>query len=53
MRGIGVWFNKNNLISIVITLFYTIKTKSSLTDTGMQTPVGVNIGTVRHSANHR
>ncbi|BAH08450.1 ABC transporter permease [Clostridium kluyveri] len=42
-----VWFNKNNLISIVITLFYTIVNYVvHFTDAGMLTPVGVNIGTV-------
>jgi bacitracin transport system permease protein len=42
-----VWFNKNNLISIVITLFYTIVNYVvHLTDTGMKVPVGFNIGTI-------
>lgn len=42
-----VWFNKSDLISIVITLFYTIVNYVvHVTDTGMLTPVGINIGTV-------
>lgn len=42
-----VWFNKNNLISIVITLFYTIiNYVFHLTDLGMKTMVGFNIGTI-------
>jgi bacitracin transport system permease protein len=42
-----VWFNKNNLISIVITLFYTIVNYVfHLTDMGMKAPVGFNIGTI-------
>lgn len=42
-----VWFNKSNLISIVITLFYTIVNYVfHLTDVGMKTPVGLNIGTI-------
>jgi len=42
-----VWFNKNNLISIVITLFYTIVNYVfHLTDMGMKVPVGFNIGTI-------
>lgn len=42
-----VWFNKSNLISIVITLFYTILNYVlHLTDVGMKTPVGLNIGTI-------
>lgn len=42
-----VWFNKNNLISIVITLFYTIVNYVfHLTDMGMKVPVGFNIGTM-------
>lgn len=42
-----VWFNKSDLISIVITLFYTIiNYVIHVTDIGMLTPVGVNIGTI-------
>lgn len=42
-----VWFNKSNLISIVVTLFYTIVNYVfHLNDMGMKTPVGLNIGTV-------
>lgn len=42
-----VWFNKSNLISIIITLFYTIiNYVVHFTDAGMLTPVGINIGTV-------
>ncbi|MDD3571053.1 MAG: ABC transporter permease [Lachnospiraceae bacterium] len=42
-----VWFNKNNLISIVITLFYTIiNYVFHLTDLGMKVSVGFNIGTI-------
>ncbi|AGL00576.1 hypothetical protein Desgi_1045 [Desulfoscipio gibsoniae DSM 7213] len=42
-----VWFNKSNLISIVITLFYTIVNYVfHLTDVGMKTPVGLNVGTI-------
>ncbi|HBY2902539.1 TPA: ABC transporter permease [Clostridioides difficile] len=42
-----VWFNKSDLISIVITLFYTIiNYVVHVADIGMLTPVGVNIGTV-------
>ncbi len=42
-----VWFNKNNLISIVITLFYTIiNYVFHLTDLGMKATVGFNIGTI-------
>lgn len=42
-----VWFNKSDLISIVITLFYTIVNYVvHVTDMGMLTPVGVNVGTI-------
>ena len=42
-----VWFNKSDLISIVITLFYTIiNYVVHVTDIGMLTPVGINIGTI-------
>ena len=42
-----VWFNKSDLISIVITLFYTIVNYVvHVTDMGMLTPVGINIGTI-------
>lgn len=42
-----VWFNKSNLISVVVTLFYTIVNYVvHFTDAGMMTPVGVNIGTI-------
>lgn len=42
-----VWFNKNNLISIVITLFYTIVNYAfHLTDVAIKSPVGFNIGTI-------
>lgn len=42
-----VWFNKSNLLSIVFTLFYTIVNYVfHLTDVGMKTPVGLNIGTI-------
>lgn len=42
-----VWFNKNNLISIVITLFYTIVNYVfHFTDMGLKVPVGFNIGTI-------
>lgn len=42
-----VWFNKSDLISIVITLFYTIiNYVVHVTDMGMLTPIGINIGTI-------
>ena len=42
-----VWFNKNNLISIVITLFYTIiNYVFHLTELGMKVAVGFNFGTI-------
>lgn len=42
-----VWFNKNDLISIVITLFYTIiNYVVHYTNTGMLTHIGFNIGTL-------
>ena len=42
-----VWFNKSDLISIVITLFYTIiNYVVHVTDIGMLTPIGINIGTI-------
>ena len=42
-----VWFNKSDLISIVITLFYTIVNYVvHVTDIGMLTPIGINIGTI-------
>ena len=42
-----VWFNKSDLISIVFTLFYTIVNYVvHVTDMGMLTPVGVNVGTL-------
>ncbi|KAJ51686.1 bacitracin transport system permease protein [Clostridium tetanomorphum] len=42
-----VWFNKSNLISVVVTLFYTIVNYVfHLTDVGMKTSVGLNIGTI-------
>lgn len=42
-----VWFNKSDLISIVFTLFYTIVNYVvHVTDMGMLTPIGVNVGTI-------
>lgn len=42
-----VWFNKSDLISIVITLFYTIVNYVvHVTDIGMLTPTGLNVGTI-------
>lgn len=42
-----VWCNKSDLISIVITLFYTIVNYVvHVTDIGMLTPIGINIGTI-------
>lgn len=42
-----VWFNKSDLISIIITLFYTIiNYVVHVTDMGMLTPVGINAGTI-------
>ena len=42
-----VWFNKSDLISIIITLFYTIVNYVvHVTDMGMLTPVGINAGTI-------
>lgn len=42
-----VWFNKSDLISIVFTLFYTIiNYVVHVTDMGMLTPVGFNVGTI-------
>lgn len=42
-----VWFNKSNLIAIVITLFYTIANYVvHVTDAGMLRPIGFNIGTI-------
>ena len=42
-----VWFNKSDLISIVITLFYTIVNYVvHVTDIGMLTPIGLNVGTI-------
>lgn len=42
-----VWFNKSDLISIVVTLFYTIVNYVvHVTDMGMLTPVGINAGTI-------
>lgn len=42
-----VWFNKSDLISIVFTLFYTIVNYVvHVTDLGMLTPIGVNVGTI-------
>ena len=42
-----VWFNKNDIISVVITLFYTILNYVvHYTDAGMLVPTGFNIGTI-------
>lgn len=42
-----VRFNKSDLISIVITLFYTIVNYVvHVTDIGMLTPTGLNVGTI-------
>ena len=42
-----VWFNKNDIISVVITLFYTILNHVvHYTDAGMLVPTGFNIGTI-------
>ena len=42
-----VWFNKSDLISIVITLFYTIVNYAvHVTDIGMLTTTGLNVGTI-------